>query len=246
MKLAKNRLLNSLNMVNSNYRECRQYIPSLSEYINIEQFDIFEFYRSADSTLKNNLERALNELQNKKNIFWSQIMMVSIQNIIRPARDGQEYENILRIQGEVLDEFNCEDMRGIIGTGKYDEYSKRVNERLNKEMGIQFIYEAYDIQLNRERLKRELVRMKGEERLMMEFELNQSIQERLTDNIQKRHNRALNKVDDFFSTMNKKEENRIDEQYVSDQIKLVDTLINSRHERIFPEIRKLNNENMLE
>ncbi|WP_405168532.1 hypothetical protein [Paenibacillus sp. FSL H3-0286] len=238
VNFGKNRLLNVLNMVNSNYRKCSRYVPSLSQYTGIEQFDIHDFYNSANSTLKGNLEKALNQLKASKNIYYSQLLMVSKDNKVRPA-DDNEYKIILKAQGEILDQMGLEHRGVAVIRGQYDKYTQLVNNLLIDRAGIKYTYEAYDIKLNRERLEREYIKMKKEERLACESELNKSIQDRITVNINNRHTKAINKDDNWFEVMNFREGRRITPDYVENQMRLLDILIDSHYEHIYEDVKKI-------
>lgn len=238
VNFGKNRLLNVLNMVNSNYRECSRYVPSLSQHTGIEQLDIHEFYNSANSTLKGNLEKALNQLKASENIYYSQLLMVSKDNKIRPA-DENEYNFILKAQGEILDQMGFEHKGIAVIRGQYDKYTQLVNDLLSDRAGIRYTYMAYDIRLNKESLEREYIKMQKEERLAYESELNNSIQDRITVNINNRHTKAINKDDNWFEVLNFREGRRITEQYVADQMRLSDILINSNHVDISTNVRKM-------
>src|SRR5690606_13496961 len=79
--LSKNALFKVLHMVNENYSECSQLIPSLSEFTKIDIQDIEEFYQSTGSMLKGNLHRALENLRRNKMIFWQPVIMINALEI---------------------------------------------------------------------------------------------------------------------------------------------------------------------
>ncbi|OMD43019.1 hypothetical protein [Paenibacillus odorifer] len=238
--IAKNSLFQSLNMVNINYRECKQHIPSLSEIMQIEQRDIYEFYNSADSMLKGNVEKALSELQNKAHILYDTVTMVNKRGEIRPCTD-RERDQILMTIGEVLDDMGFDNPDKVIKAGKYDEYIRHLNMNLFDKYEIRYTYKAYSISLNKERLKNELIKMEMEDRLLKEVTLNGEIQDRIKNNIYNKHKRAVKKDDEFFVIMTSNEERRVSGSYVDNQNKLVDTLISMKHESIVDDVKKLSN-----
>ncbi|MGG3920400.1 hypothetical protein ABEV41_00370 [Geobacillus thermodenitrificans] len=74
--LSKSRLLKELNMINSNYYYCRNRTLKLSEFMNIPEEEINDFYEITDNTLTRNLETALNRLRRQSLIIWSQVLTV--------------------------------------------------------------------------------------------------------------------------------------------------------------------------
>lgn len=90
--LSKNQLLRALKMVNDNYAFCKQRIPKLSKFINIDQATIEEWYDSTSSMLERNLETALKELEKQSLIFWSREITVA------EAQAIAEMENL----GEII------------------------------------------------------------------------------------------------------------------------------------------------
>lgn len=69
--LSKNKLLKSLFMINENYAYCKQRIPKLSEYTNVQKQTVEEWYLSTGDMLKRNLKKALDHLENQALILWS-------------------------------------------------------------------------------------------------------------------------------------------------------------------------------
>ncbi|OMD66204.1 MULTISPECIES: hypothetical protein [Paenibacillus] len=80
--LSKGRLLKLLYMINANYGECKRRPEKLSELIEVDKDNTYEFYEFADKTLKRNLEKALNNLRNKGLIYWSSVMTVCFHEAI--------------------------------------------------------------------------------------------------------------------------------------------------------------------
>lgn len=74
--LSRNRLLQELKMINDNYSYYRNRHLNLSKFMNITTDEINEFYESSTSTLKSNLETALNRLVKQSLIYWTYAMTV--------------------------------------------------------------------------------------------------------------------------------------------------------------------------
>lgn len=80
--LSKNKLFQELKMTNGNYSFCKQRIPKLSIFMGIEEDTIEEWYTSTDTTLKSNLEKALDNLRKQSLIIWSSEISVCKIDVI--------------------------------------------------------------------------------------------------------------------------------------------------------------------
>lgn len=103
--LSKNQLLKSLKMINENYAYCKQRIPKLSKFMDIDKTTVEEWYDSTSSMLERNLEIALNNLEKQSLIFWSREITVA------EATALAEIHN---------------DSSGIIQTKHYDKYDEEI------------------------------------------------------------------------------------------------------------------------
>jgi hypothetical protein len=74
--LSRNMLLKELKMINDNYSYYRNRTINLSKFMNVSLEEINEFYESSNSTLKSNLETALNRLKKQSLIYWTYAMTV--------------------------------------------------------------------------------------------------------------------------------------------------------------------------
>lgn len=103
--LSKNRLFKELKMINDNYSFCKQRIPKLSKYTNISMETVEEWYDSADSTLKRNLEKALNNLKSQALILWTSEIAVCNINVYGYNKN----DNKFNIDKEIyIDEYDEE------------------------------------------------------------------------------------------------------------------------------------------
>lgn len=69
--LSKSKLLYLLKMINTNYLFYRDKTNKLSEYINISETEIKDFYESSDNTLTSNIDTALRRLRQKALAHWT-------------------------------------------------------------------------------------------------------------------------------------------------------------------------------
>ncbi|WP_339823432.1 hypothetical protein NST45_18420 [Paenibacillus sp. FSL R7-0163] len=237
--LPKNRLFLLLNMINGNYREGKKNIASLSEYLNMARIDIYDFYNSANDVLTGNIESSLKDLKNKKAVFHHSVMMVVKGNISHEATDA-EMDIIYPIQARVLKEMGFDSMVDVYRTGRIETYTDRTNKLLIAEAGISYVYEAYNIYLNREVLQKELHRISKDKVKEIEEGLNQSVKERLVNLSEKRRDREIASIDQWFGVSNYKKGYRVSDNYIGNQIKLADVLIDSKHKLIVDDIKKIN------
>ncbi|ULO09652.1 hypothetical protein H1230_13275 [Paenibacillus sp. 19GGS1-52] len=240
--LPKNRLLKLLNMINGNYKECEESVGSLSEYLNVPRMDIYDFYNSANNVLAGNIESSLRDLKNKKAVFHQTVMMVVIGRAAHEATN-EEMDIIYPIQARVLKEMKFDSMVDVYKSGRIKTYTDRTNRLLKSEAGISYVYEAYNIYLNREVLQEELHRICEDKVKEIEEGLNQSVKDRLIDLSEKRREREISTIDKWFGVPNYKKGYRVNENYIGNQIKLADVLIDSNYRLIVDDIKKINDKN---
>lgn len=226
--LPKNRLLVALNMINDNYRTGKKDIKGLSKHTKIREIDIYDFYNTTDDLLGRNVEKALNELQNTRAIYWSKVLMICKNNEIREATD-EEYSLILKVQVDVLNEMGYTGLVEVFKKGVTETFTNRTNKILNRRAGIDYIYEAYRIHLNEDRLVEVSDKMNKDEIKSKGKILNDQIKERIKTNSVKRKARILEVYDEWFGLPNEKKSYRLDDTYLEKQFILVDVLIDIEH-----------------
>ncbi|STO12829.1 Uncharacterised protein [[Flavobacterium] thermophilum] len=74
--LSKSKLLYLLKMINTNYLFYRDKTNKLSEYINISEEEIKDFYESSNNTLTSNIETALRRLRQQSLAHWSYVTAI--------------------------------------------------------------------------------------------------------------------------------------------------------------------------
>jgi len=75
--LSKNKILRELKMINNNYAFCKLRLPKLSEFMNIDNEVIKEWYDSTSRMLESNLDSALKNLESQSLIFWSKEITIA-------------------------------------------------------------------------------------------------------------------------------------------------------------------------
>lgn len=234
VNLPKSRLFEMLNMINGNYGYCKKNIDGLSKFLNVNKIDVHDFYNSTDDVLTRNIESSLKDLKNKKAIFHQTVLMVVKNNIAHEATD-KDFDIIYPIQVRVLNEMDFESMVDVYKNGVLEEYTKRTNELLFKEAGINYVYEAYDIYLNRDVLLKELDKT---EFRSLKSELNDSVKDRLLSNAEKRAEKQHRLTDQWFEELNyDKKSFRAHVDYIPNQLKITNALIDEDYVDFVAEIK---------
>lgn len=76
--ISKGKLLESLDMVNSNYHYGKYNIEKISNYTSIPNKSVDHFYDTTDNVLKRNVQSALISLEQKSLIFYNEVVTISI------------------------------------------------------------------------------------------------------------------------------------------------------------------------
>lgn len=100
--LSRNKLLLSLAMINDNFAYCKERIPKLSQYTNIQIQTVEEWYLSTGDMLKRNLEKALDNLRSQALVIWSSELTVC--DLI-PIGINNNEQNIIINKTESEDEY---------------------------------------------------------------------------------------------------------------------------------------------
>jgi hypothetical protein len=250
-------MFRNLNMINDNYTYGRDNVPKLSEYLEMSEDYIYEFYDISYSNLKNTLEASLKQLTNKSLIHWQLTLTVSIniniedenKNIIhkeihRPATDA-EIILILTTEKEILNEMGYDSKRDIVICKKWNEFITNVNKILKSKSSINYYYKCYDIIFNsyieEERNKLDTMLLEYEERKKTKRELNNTVINKLSKNTDDRHMKVKEEYKDIIGTPNFKnniEELRYNSKYVINNKTLANTLIDDKKPDIKDDIEK--------
>lgn len=152
------------------------------------------------------------------------------QNITYRKANKREIQIILDIEKETLKEFNCNSKSELYRQGKIEDYYKIVQDKLFDKTNIIYYYNSYEIIYNDRHIKEKLKELELEEhnKIIRQTYLNNQIINTLNSNAQKRHEKTLSKyLKNGFGNqnLNKKDEMRINENYVNNQKSLSETLI---------------------
>lgn len=103
-----NRLLKDMNMVNLNFKFGSRNRKKVSQYLDIKESFLEEFFVATKRTLSSNIESMLNRLQDQKVITWCTIKMVCVAT-------SETEKNLLgdiKVHSEIIkDEFDNEEIK---------------------------------------------------------------------------------------------------------------------------------------
>lgn len=133
--ISKGKLLKLLKMINSNYLFFRDKTHKLSEYINIPEIEIKDFYESSNSTLENNLETALKRLRQKSLVYWTYAIGVCyLDTEIETNELGKIKIN--RYKKSYQNDYEDEEEQYIYEPAKPTKLIKRYRKATNDEIEI--------------------------------------------------------------------------------------------------------------
>ncbi len=158
------KLVSVLSILNSKYDEYLNSQRDLAELLNVPVSCVYDWYNKAPNKLLRDVEKALDELQNKSLITWSKTIVFNITvdagsigsdgeileksfTYNRPATN-KEKAALLEVQHETLEAFNSETLNEVIVSGQYKEYVSEVSNILSLQddiNGLNFYYNGFDI-----------------------------------------------------------------------------------------------------
>jgi len=279
--LSRNKLLLSLAMINENFAYCKERIPKLSQYTDIQKQTVEEWYLSTGNMLKRNLEKALDNLRSQALVMWSSELTVcdlvpigineENQNLIinkqvikdeygeelveyklsntikynhrEATRDEKKF--ILRTERETMESMGFTNKQEVIRNSMWSEFKNIIDDIILDELKIGYYYNSYKVICNEDHIIKQRNKLLGqlskEEREMHCQILNDDIVKRLHSNVEKKQNRAKKKDDEweFEEHSDRNITRRIQDTYISDSDKLVDSLINKDAISIRKDVRKI-------
>jgi hypothetical protein len=227
----------AIGMINSNYSECRELVPKLAKYTEIDLNFIYDFYNTTTGSFRGIIETALKNLMDKRIIMYNTIIKVSEQRkyTTRNATE-RELQLIMSIEKDIMEELGYSQISNLRVSRDWKKFRTKVNHLLNERSEIEYYFTAYDITVNEKYIKEErkqLVDLLLEEvqRKESKNELNQIIYSNVILNAEKRH-------DDGF-TSGKKAKTRLNIFYVENIRELANLLIDRNTSNIIHKIRNI-------
>lgn len=233
--ISRSRLIEAMQLVNKNYYYAGENVPKLSQYADIDERTIYDFYNTSRGSFRNAINVALKSLESKKLIMYNVIDMISL-NInkedelpydIYKEMTGEEKSMIMKIEKRLLVSMGYNDENEVRVTSDWIKYKKRLDEELRK-YGINYYHKAYDITVNQEYIYEEYenlldLLLDDNEREELKNKLNSRAYLRQKDNVRKRYGSY---------TSEKMSEVRTSPDYIEHSNLLIDLLIDINADNI--------------
>ncbi|CAM3677353.1 hypothetical protein GCM10009865_47430 [Aeromicrobium ponti] len=236
LSISRNKLLETVNMINENYGFCSQNVKSLSRYANIEEHIIYDFYNTSNNNFKSAIETTLNNLQDKRVLWYETIIKVRESGIHREAtRD--EKDIIWACEKEMLNELSYESVSQVRTSKHWGKFKKETAKLIRKQINIDFYYHAYNISINenyisKERDKLMELMLEDSKKDDIKNDLNATVIQHFMKNAENRHDKAF--------SPKKMGKHRLSEKYTIKIKKLIDLLIDDTQVSIYEPITKNN------
>lgn len=252
--LSCNQLLRKLQMVSVNYSKGRNNIPKLSEILKVDEDIVQDVFEYTHNKLKNALETSLNVLAKQSWIEWHKKKTVCIKRVvpylndlgeIRLDEDGmpmfdiitnyreatiEEIQEILKYEGLLLDEMECQDKRELLIKGRLNEFRAKINKKLKENCNIEFYYDSYEIISHKDTLVERLGRFEKTDTFN---ELNLVILDNTYKSIETKHKNSCKKLSTDNTVLEGSVyELRADEKYVCTSKSIVDKIIPRKARKI--------------
>lgn len=129
-----NRLLLEMNMINSNFAFGNRNKKKVSNYLDIEESFVEEFFNTSKRTFKSNIESMLDRLENKSLIYWSKVKTVCIASSHVPINAMGEIKVKTNI---TYDEFDNEEINLSTKTSEVLEYRVATDEEIELILNVE-------------------------------------------------------------------------------------------------------------
>lgn len=154
----------------------------------------------------------------------------------RPAT-SYERELIVNVEWEVMNDLNCESKQEIVAKDKWKLFSKKVNEQLFNEANIIYHYDSYRITMNREGISQAVNELNEINPRKELNQLNEDVKNQIYTNTLKRKEAAHKQIEEG-KRLNRRLRMRTDENYINDNVLMIDTFLSMGHKSITEEIKK--------
>ncbi len=242
--ISKSKLMTAIGMVNLNYNECKQNIPKLVTYTEINKNVIFDFYNTSASSFSWIIESSLDDLMDRRVIMYKKVIKVAelidkgeeLYNFSNRIADNYETETIMRIEKETLEELGYIQISQVRMSKNWNKFKVITKKKAKYELGIEYYYTAYDIIVNddyieKERNKLASLLLEKVKREQSKEELNNLIYDNVIKNAEKRHSKGF--------TNGKKAKMRTSTDYIDYIKQLSDLLIDIKHPYIAQQVKDI-------
>lgn len=249
ISISKSKLMYVLGMVNLNYNECKQNIPKLATFTEINKNVIYDFYNTSSSSFSGIIDSSLDDLMDRRVIMYNKVIKVAelidkgdeLYSYSNRIADKYESEMIMKIEKETLDELGYIQISQVRMSKNWNKFKKITQNKAKRELGIEYYYTAYDIIVNddyieKERNKLASLLLEKVKREQSKEELNNLIYNNVIKNAEKRKNKGF--------TNGKKAKMRTNQYYIDYIKQLADLLINIKQPYIAQQIKQIHMNNL--
>lgn len=253
---SRDKMLRSLNIINDNYSFGKFNRGILGDFIEADNENVKEFYQLNNRNLYETVERAFKALANKCLVNWEIVTTVAIDvkdedRVIigydnKPIKMTEEHRTmneeerdiIFEAERKVFVEMGIEDKKDAFLHDRYKEFNDKVCKILVETSNIMYYYKSYDILFHKD-VTRELTKintylLEQEKRQQIKITLNGIISDSMIINCKKRHDKALVEKKEHIGDWTSRKEQylevklnrRIDDNYIEDNQKIIDNVIN--------------------
>lgn len=175
---------------------------------------------------------------------YEYITQIKTRRIIREATD-EEKKFIIRTERDTMDTLECLNKQEVIKKSLWKEFDSKVNEILKEKYNIIYYYQSYKILSNPEHIQAKWLRVnhllnediRKEEKIIV----NSSVLDRLKTNATSRYTNAIKELEknEIIMYQEEKISRRSSDEYIDDNIKLNNALINRNADDIRKDVRKV-------
>ena len=249
------RLMREVGLVNQRYKTNKENFNDYTISSNIDRDVILDFFDTTDATFSSAIRSALKGLEQRSVVMFSEDYIVKeLGSAEHRLSTPKEIQKIMQIRRKLLDEMNYSSLRKVLFSSDQYRYKEEWSKRLQAEMGLEFVYKGYIINVLKTALPEQQLRLIEEisssekiESLLTESqqdnfitELNSTVVIRLLQNAEKRAERAIKEMEETkvkmaFGedkiTLKGKKLARTHENYVSNVDRIIEDNIKLKKEK---------------
>lgn len=213
------KMMSRFNMINDNYLIGRNNMEELSKLKEIPIETLYDFYDSSFSNAKQNILRALDNLQNRFLINYKQNIMLILRDGRSRIANDLDIIFITQAESEVSEEMGVKNKRELFLQRRWNEFRTRVSNRLSNNTDIYGYYNVVTIYTGSK--FRNMI-LDTEKKREMAKELNKSMAISVLNSAKRRHENSLSKNKHLDSS---KYRNMRTDDYIGQTKELVDISI---------------------
>jgi hypothetical protein len=257
--MSKDRLLQSLSMINENYTYCKFNHEKFAKYIEADNENVKEFYSLTNSNLLDAVERALKSLNNKFLVEWKEVITIvkykyenDYWKEVHETINDDELMTLQCAELLIANQMGFETKQQVYMSGKLNVFKNNVCDYINENgdefLNIKTYYKSYDIIFHpnvvsaKEKIDKYL--MEYQELQNTKFTLNGVVSNQLLNNAKKRQEESQHELSNNFEKISsefdvQKYNRRSKENYIADNESIVKTVIQSSTNNLKNKIKQI-------